>query len=204
MRRSIFRALVAIAAALLPGLALADAADELWNRLRGGHHVLLVRHAATEPGAGDPPGFTLDNCKTQRNLSAEGRLDAEALGTALRAHGVPVGPVLTSRWCRCVDTALLAFARGEPIDMLNSGMDDDAAARDRKMGEVRQYVEQYVASYNEPGNLVLVTHDVNIRALVGERIAQGELVVAVPQGDGRLKVVGRLGVPRSAGAKQAM
>ncbi|QGZ38066.1 phosphohistidine phosphatase SixA [Pseudoduganella flava] len=206
MRRSIFRCVIAIATAavLLPSLAFGSDGDALWNSLRDGRHVLLVRHAATEPGAGDPPGFQLDDCKTQRNLSAEGRLDAEAIGTAIRAHGVPVGPVLTSRWCRCIDTAMLAFARADPIAMLNSGMDDDDGARNRKLGEVREYVQQYVASYKEPGNLVLVTHDVNIRALVGEKIAQGEMLVAAPQPDGSLKVIGKLGVPRNADAKRAM
>jgi broad specificity phosphatase PhoE len=74
----------------------------------GAGHVLLIRHAATDPGIGDPPGFQLGQCGTQRNLSERGRREAQALGVAMQAGGVTVGPVWSSRWCRCLDTARLA------------------------------------------------------------------------------------------------
>jgi hypothetical protein len=90
------------------------------------------------------------------------------------------------------------------MPMLDSAMGDSAKARDRKLAEVRQFVAQYVVAQKEPGNLVLVTHDVNIRALVGETIAQGEMVVAAPQPDGGLKVLGQLGVPRAGDAGRKM
>lgn len=178
----------------------AASADELWRRLQGGNHVLVVRHAATEPGLGDPPGFALGDCTTQRNLSAPGRADAQALGAAVRHHGVPVARVLSSRWCRCQDTARLAFGKVEPAAMLDSMMNDDDAARARKLAELRQTV----LAWKGPGNLVLVTHDVNIRALTGDRLAQGEMLVAARRPDGGLAVVGRLGVPKSADAVQSM
>jgi phosphohistidine phosphatase SixA len=54
---------------------------------------VLMRHAATDPGAGDPPGFRLDDCATQRNLSAAGREDARRVGNAFRAHRIPVARV---------------------------------------------------------------------------------------------------------------
>ncbi len=195
-----------IATAVAPATAqdrVEDSEAALWRRLQGGGHVLVIRHAATDPGVGDPPGFTLGDCASQRNLSATGRADAQALGAAFRRHGVPVGPVLSSRWCRCIDTARLAFGRVEIAPMLDSGMADDDAARERKLASVRAAVAA-AAARQGGANLVLVTHDVNIRALTGDRLAQGEMVVATPRSDGSLAVVGRLGVPRSSEAATSM
>lgn len=196
------RILLFILLAALPLAAGADDADDadMWRRLADGRHVLLVRHAATEPGVGDPPGFQLGDCKSQRNLSMAGRADAAAIAAAIRRNAVPVGRVLTSRYCRCVDTARLAFGKGEPADMLNSVFGDDDAARDAKVAAVRNYI----AAHRAPGTLVLVTHDVNIRALVNERIGQGEILVTAPQPDGSLEVVGKLGVPKSTDAQRQM
>jgi phosphohistidine phosphatase SixA len=170
------------------GLAAQHDDAELWRLLRRGGYVVLLRHAATVPGIGDPPGFTLGQCATQRNLSASGRKDAEQIGEAFRRHAVPVATVLSSRWCRCTDTARLAFGRVEPSNMLDSMFTDEASARQRKLDATRAYL----ASYRHGGNLVLITHDVNIRALVGEYASQGEMIVALAQLDGSLKVVGRL------------
>ena len=193
MFRSLIASLFALAALQLPVLA-ATAADEaaLWKRLASGGHVIVIRHATTTPGVGDPPGFRLQDCKTQRNLSPAGRADAKAIGAAFHAHTVPVGRVLTSRYCRCVDTAELAFGRAEPAEMVDSTWQQDSATQDRKVAAVRKYV----ATFSEPGNLVLVTHDVNVRALTGESLAQGEMVVAKAKEDGSLEVLGTLGVPR--------
>ncbi len=201
MLRRFFVCLAVLAGANLMAPALAqDDEGALWRRLQGGGHVLVIRHAATEPGVGDPPGFTLQDCASQRNLSAAGRADAQALGAAFKRHRVPVGQVLSSRWCRCIDTARLAFGRVETAPMLDSGMADDDTARQRKLAGLRAAV----AAYRGGANLVLVTHDVNIRALTGDRLAQGEMVVATPKGDGSLAVVGRLGVPRSEDAARSM
>jgi broad specificity phosphatase PhoE len=188
MRRRHFLLMLAAAPALGAGANLD--AEALWQRLRGGGLVLLVRHAATDPGVGDPPGFRLGECATQRQLSEAGRLDARALGAALRSHGVKIGPVWSSRWCRCLDTARLAFGRVEAAPLLDSIFQvDDAAARTR-LAELRARL----AGLRVSSNLVLVTHDVNIRAMVDESVAQGEVVVARIDGAGRLEALGRLRV----------
>ena len=181
------RRFLAISALLASG-RLAAADRDLWQRLHEGGYVLLIRHAATHPGIGDPPGFRLAVCSTQRNLSEQGRRDARAIGAAFRSRGIPLGPVLSSRWCRCLDTARLAFGRVEEAPMLDSMFRDTEAAGRTKVREVLAKV----AGYQDKPNLVLVTHDVNIRALVSEYVAQGEIVVARP-GPDRLEVVGRLG-----------
>ena len=161
----------------------AGAREGVWRRLAGGGHVLLLRHAATVPGIGDPPGFELGTCATQRNLSAAGQADARRLGAVFRREGVPVAEVLSSRWCRCLDTARLAFGSVQPAPMIDSMFRDDEASRERKLAELRRHI----AAFKGPGNLVLVTHDVNIRALVGQYVNQGDMVVAVANPDGSLR-----------------
>lgn len=177
MDRRLFLALSALSA--LP----ATAQDSVWRRLARGGHVLLLRHAATVPGIGDPPGFQLAACATQRNLSAAGKADARRLGAAFRRENVPVAEVLSSRWCRCLDTARLAFGSVQPAPMIDSMFRDDDASRERKLAELRRYL----SAFKGPGNLVLVTHDVNIRALVGQYVNQGDMVVAVANPDGSLR-----------------
>jgi phosphohistidine phosphatase SixA len=163
-------------------------ADEPWSALRGGAHVVLFRHASTEPGLGDPPGFRLEDCATQRNLSEAGREESRRIGAAFRRHRVPIGRVLSSRWCRCLETARLAFGRVEPWAPLDSFFDD----RSREPEQTRA-VRAYIAEARAGGNLVLVTHQVNITALTGVVPAPGEMIVLRAELGGALRVVGRHG-----------
>ena len=78
-----------------------------WTALHAGRHVALMRHTDAPGGAGDPPGFRVDDCATQRNLSAKGRADAASIGARLRSEGIAVERILSSPWCRCMDTATL-------------------------------------------------------------------------------------------------
>jgi len=185
--------LAALAACTAP---IAGAAQSPWTLLGRGGYVILMRHAATVPGIGDPPGFKLGACATQRNLSQVGRDDAARIGTAFRRHAVPLGPVLSSRWCRCLDTARLAFGRVEPSMMIDSVFQDDDAARERKLAQLRSYL----AAYTDPGNLVLVTHDVNIRALVGKYVEQGDFIIAARSPDGALSIEATVPVAALAGS----
>lgn len=169
-----------------------DASDEaVWNALKAGGHVVLIRHAITESGIGDPPGFTLGDCRTQRNLSAEGRTDARRIGEAFRKREIPVSDVLSSRWCRCLDTARLAFGKATPAAMLDSMFRDNDP--ERKEEKIRA-VKETVARRTMPGNLVLVTHNQNIQALTGVSPSSGEMVVVLPEAGGEWKLVGRLRV----------
>jgi len=147
--------------------------------------VVLLRHALTVPGIGDPPGFRFDDCSTQRNLSDEGRAQAGRLGAAFRASGVPVGAVLSSRWCRCRDTATIAFDRYEPWTAVDSFF--DGAARGLAPDAARTQTAELrtrIAAYREQDNLVLVTHQVNITALTGLYPAVGEFIVLRPAARG--------------------
>ena len=178
-------ALLLVAVSLAsPGARAAHAA---WQQLKSGGAIVLMRHAATVPGIGDPPGFKLGDCATQRNLSEAGRRDARAIGASFRARQVVPGAVWSSRWCRCLDTARLAFGQVQPTPALDSMFEDDAAASASKLRDLRARLARRV----ETTPLVLVTHDVNIRALTGQSLAPGEMLLTRLRGE-RLEVVGRL------------
>ena len=107
-------ATLALAALALAAPRLAAADEALWALLRAGGQVIVMRHAATDRSLGDPPGFRLGDCSTQRNLSEEGRAQARRMGAAFASGGVPIGRVLSSQWCRCLETARLALAPPSP------------------------------------------------------------------------------------------
>jgi broad specificity phosphatase PhoE len=161
--------------------------EALWALLRQGGQAIVIRHASTEPGVGDPPGFRLDDCATQRNLSAAGRQEARRIGEAFRARGIPIGQVLSSRWCRCLETGRLAFGAVEAWTPLDS-LFGDRSREPEQTGSVRARVSQPPAG----GNLILVTHGVNISVLTGILPAQGEMVLLTPRGNGAFRVAGRL------------
>lgn len=183
------KALSLLLALLLPGIAHAD--EALWELLRAGGQVLVIRHASTEPGVGDPPGFALEDCSTQRNLSEEGRAEARRLGELLRREKVPVERVVSSLWCRCVDTARLAFGRVDERWAALNNLFGRAANSAAQVGAMRPRI----AAYRGQGNLVLVTHGSTTLALAGVSPQQGEIVVLTPGGPEGFRVAGRLGPP---------
>lgn len=175
--------------ALAVGLAPAYADEALWQSVHKGGHVLFIRHALTTPGFGDPPGFELKRCATQRNLSAQGRAQAKRLGEALRERKVPIGEVLASPWCRCVETAQLAFGRAQTWTALSN-----LHARQQNAEQQVRAMRPRVAAHRGKANLVLVSHGSTAGALTGEHPAMGEVLVLKPDGDG-FRVAGKLSVP---------
>lgn len=161
--------------------------EELWALLQEGRQIVLIRHAITTAGLGDPPGMRLDDCATQRNLSEDGRRDARRIGDTFRSRGIPVARVLSSPWCRCLETARLAFGSAEPWPPL-SNLFGRPQNRESQVREMEKLVGQRLAV----GNLVLVSHGSTISALTGVSPAPGELVVVTPQGGTRFTVAGRL------------
>lgn len=171
------------------------AADEpFWSLLRQGGNIVLMRHAQTVPGVGDPPGFMLGDCRTQRNLSDQGRADAARIGDQFRRHGIPVAEVLSSQWCRCVDTATIAFGKVRTATMLNSMFNDRERRGEDKLRELYAYLARRPAS---AGNLVLVTHAQNISALTGESVGSGDMLVMRLDGPRKLTLLQRAPPPDS-------
>lgn len=188
-RRRLLRGLAAAPVAVAgPAQAQADGwPAPLLEALRAGGCVVLLRHALTDPGVGDPPGFRLDDCSTQRNLSEQGRAQARRLGAMLADARVPLGPVRSSRWCRCLDTARLAFGRVEPWPVI------DSFFRDRQDEPAQTTaLRGWASAWRGPDNAMLVTHQVNITALTGAFVAMGEALVLRPE-TAALRVIGRTG-----------
>lgn len=186
-RTQVRRMLLAVASALLAPLAAAAAGDEAaaWSALRDGA-IVLFRHADA-PGGGDPPGFRLDDCTTQRNLGDAGRAQARRIGQAFRQNRVRPGAVMASQWCRTRDTAELAFpGQVVPNAAFNSFFQDRA-----RSGPQTASARAILRDWSGPGTLVVVTHQVNITALTGLVPASGEGVVLRRAG-AELELVGRI------------
>lgn len=150
--------------------------------------VTLMRHGQA-PGTGDPAGFTLADCATQRNLSEAGRQQARRLGESMRAVGVRDADVRSSQWCRCVETArLLAIGRVQAAPYLNSffaGRGDEGASTQALRAAVLQKLDSRRPT-------VFVTHQVNITALTGIVPSEGEVVFVRATGAGTIQVVARV------------
>jgi broad specificity phosphatase PhoE len=159
-------------------LLVVIAAGPVQARAPGGP-VLLMRHAQTDPGVGDPPGFVLERCATQRNLSPEGRAQARTLGATLAAQGLRPTAMRSSRWCRCLHTAdevaqgLGLGAATEPWSALDSFFD----ARER---------EPQQAAMRGPGFELWVSHQVNISAFVGATTQMGQALWINRRADGSI------------------
>jgi phosphohistidine phosphatase SixA len=164
-------------------------AQSAWGVVPDGS-VILFRHA-TAPGGGDPLGFRLGDCATQRNLDAQGREQARRIGEQLRKAGVSVSAVWTSQWCRTRETAALAFPRQRAVDQsaFNSFFDDRSKAE-----EQTARARALLQAWRGPGVLVVTTHQVNIAALTGVAPSSGEGVVVRFAND-RLLIINRIPPP---------
>ncbi len=179
---------ILLAASLLPA---AHADEALWAKLKAGGNVVLMRHASAEAGQGEPPGFRLGDCATQRNLSDAGREEARRLGRLLKFRAISFTTARSSLWCRCLETARLVFGEEPepwpPLNSLNIQPDKEFA--------LIEEVEALAKKVKPPYNAVLVTHNHNIRALTGISPKEAELIVVRHTG-GKLEVAGRLALPQ--------
>lgn len=168
---------------------------DIWASLREGEgYVLLLRHALA-PGTGDPPGFRLGDCSTQRNLSTDGRRQAIAIGALWRSRELPVDRVLTSRWCRARDTArLLAIGKVTAHAALDSSFTVSESVAQQRAEKVRRLIVQH---RGKPGVLVLVGHQVNIADVTGISPASGAAVVVKADAEGNVRVIAMLPAPTS-------
>ena len=186
------RSRFALLAILLGFCAASDiaSADEAaaWTALHAGRHVALMRHTDAPGGAGDPPGFRLDDCATQRNLSAKGRADAARIGARLRSEGIAVERILSSPWCRCMDTAMLLKLGPVEAEPTFGNVVVLSDQQQSLTAGARAVIDQW----NGSGILLVVTHGANIASLTGISPASGEIVVVRSGSGGSSEPVGRL------------
>lgn len=188
-------ALFAIVAVTLPLQAREVTDEALWSLLRKGGQIVLVRHALTTPGVGDPSGMALDDCSTQRNLNEEGRREAVRLGEALRRQGVLPLRLLSSPWCRCIETARLVFGQTPQTHVELGNLFDRQAQEAAQTQALRRLLANAVPPSSEGrGNVFMFTHGSTVRALLGVTPATAEMVILTPQ-PGGFRLVGRLRVP---------
>ena len=162
--------------------------NDEWSALRGKGKVVLMRHAIA-PGTGDPEQFKIDDCSTQRNLSEEGRAQARQAGAEFRKRRIPIQQVLSSQWCRCLETAkLLNLGEVKPEPALNSFF-RDRSTEDALTIQTRRLIVEH---QQQDGVVVMVTHQVNITALTGIVPRSGAAVVVQANTAGDVTVIAEL------------
>lgn len=187
MRR--FAAVTLLACALALGVR-AVRADEAaaWAALRAGEPVVALMRHGLAPGSGDPAGWRLDDCATQRNLDDEGRAEARSAGARLRQQRVRFAKVLSSPWCRCVETARLVEMG--PVEV------DDRFANAVMLPERRDALQRdgraAIAAWKGPGPLLVVSHGETIRLLTGRSTSTAEIVVVRADADGTPREIGAI------------
>lgn len=149
--------------------------------------IALMRHAEA-PGVGDPPGFNMESCATQRNLDDNGRAQARRIGEALTARGIVFDRVLSSPWCRCLETARLVTGREPEVEQSLGSL----FGRREQAGTQLAQLRSVIGKLAPEARALLVTHQVVIAGLTDVSPASGEMVVVSRAGDGSLPVIGRI------------
>ena len=162
----------------------ADLNKKLINQLDDGGKLIFIRHAYA-PGSGDPDNFNLNDCSTQRNLSKEGQRQAKYIGEFFRNNKVKIDKVLSSEWCRCKETAKIAFKNFSTDSFLNSFYSSKFAKNKNKQVKA---LKEYIKKFKSDKNLVLVTHYVLISEILNYNPSSGEIVVS----NKNLNIIGSL------------
>jgi len=152
----------------------ADFNKKLFNQLKDGGKLIFIRHAYA-PGSGDPSNFNLNDCSTQRNLSDDGRKQAEYIGKFFRNKKIKIDKVLSSEWCRCKETAEIAFKNFSTNKFLNSFYDYKFTKnKSKQINALNRYINKFTSNKN----LVLITHYVLISEVLNYGPSSGEIVIA--------------------------
>ena len=152
----------------------ADLNKNLINQLENGGKLIFIRHAYA-PGIGDPNNFNLNDCSTQRNLNSIGRKQAKDIGEFFRENKIKIYKILSSEWCRCKETADIAFKNYSTNSFLNSFYNSKYAKnKDKQVVALNNYVKKFKSDKN----LIFVTHYVLISEVLNYGPLSGEIVVS--------------------------
>ena len=165
-----------------PNISFSD--DKFANILKEGKKIVFVRHALA-PGNGDPNNFNINDCSTQRNLNEEGRAQSEKIGNFFKNKNIKIHKVLSSEWCRCKETAKIAFGNYQTFNALNSFYDERFAKNKSK--QIKD-LKDYIDNWENDSNLIIVTHYVVISALINRVPSSGEMIIT----DKKLNILGNL------------
>jgi len=154
----------------------------LLDDLKDGQHVLLMRHADA-PGFGDPPGYVISQCSSQRNLGEYGKKQAKVIGIWLASQGIQKADVFSSPWCRCLDTANLLNKGPVKIEASLASFFDNMILEKRQTKELERFIKSELAKQSKQP-LILVTHHVNIEAYTGKVLGVGDMILVKTNKDG--------------------
>ena len=152
----------------------ADLDNKLEKQLKKGGNLIFIRHAYA-PGGGDPENFIISDCSTQRNLNEDGKNQSKRIGQFFIENDILIDKVLSSEWCRCKDTAQIAFTNFETKNFLNSFFSSQFSSN--KNQQIRD-LKKYVKNWQSDKNLVLVTHYVLISEILNYTSSSGEIVIS--------------------------
>lgn len=175
--------------------ALPVYSSPLLEALTDGQHVLMIRHADA-PGVSDPPGFKVGDCSTQRNLGERGRKQARDLGLWLRRQGLSSVDVLSSAWCRCVDTATLMALGPVTIEPALGSFFRNMSDSGAQTSALRSLLAKKLKDSVPRKPLILVTHQVNISSYTGEYVGQGDVMLVKVGADGQYLSHRSISVPQ--------
>ena len=162
----------------------ADSNQSFIKELQKGGKLIFIRHAYA-PGGGDPDNFNINDCSTQRNLSESGRIQSQNIGSFFKVNKIRIAKVYSSEWCRCKETASIAFNNFETKNFLNSFFSTQFAPNRKK--QIIDF-DEFIGNWDEDQNLVFVTHYVVISEILNYAPSSGEIVLS----DKSLKVIDTL------------
>tara|TARA_B100002051_G_C16619461_1_gene577427 strand:- start:348 stop:908 length:561 start_codon:yes stop_codon:yes gene_type:complete len=148
--------------------------QKIVNLLKEGEKIVFIRHAHA-PGNGDPDNFDIKKCSTQRNLNNDGISQSKKIGDFFSKNNIQIDKVLSSEWCRCKETAQIAFKTFEVFNALNSFY--DARFEKNKTNQIKN-LKNFIHNWNGNKNLILVTHYVVISEILGIGVSSGEIVIS--------------------------
>ena len=152
----------------------ADTEFQVLKNLKNGGNLIFIRHAYA-PGGGDPDNFDINDCSTQRNLNEEGRKQAKNIGNFFKKNLIPIDKVISSEWCRCKETAKIAFKKFETKNFLNSFFSKKFSKnRTNQIKDLKKYIDKWEGNKN----LVFVTHYVVISEALNYASSSGEIVIS--------------------------
>ncbi len=158
----------------LTTLVKADSKKNIIENLKVGGKLIFIRHAYA-PGGGDPENFNIFDCSTQRNLSENGKIQSRKIGNFFTKNKIKVERVYSSEWCRCKETASLAFKNFKTKSFLNSFFSSKFAQN--KNSQMRDF-QKFLLDWDEKTNLIFVTHYVVISEILDYPSSSGEIVIS--------------------------
>lgn len=177
------------ACATQPPVLTAVSADSLLGKLRQGGYVIYFRHAATNHSQKDSDLSDFSNCDEQRNLDHKGRNQSELIGEQFKQLGIPVGRIKTSKMCRCIDTAELAFGRADPIQDLTSIVGVSTEVRQQRVDAIKAML----GTEPDPGtNTILVSHKHMFHDASGVWLEEGEAAIYKPESNSKFKLMKKI------------